>query len=304
MSDRNPASILYDSNSVELAVTSSVQIVSGSKAIIVAGVGSDGVTRFINVDSAFALKVTGSMTTSPSGFQQVTGSVGITNVVVVNGTIASGSTFSGQSVKPIVVAGLDASGSVRIPLYDTDGSQFFKRKEEATFFVSVTGSAIGNNKSMASIVNGTTTQIVKIKEVWLLNVQTVVGSGALGTFEFRRISGHASGTAVVGIEQMDTIDVLDPGLTVRTNAVVSGESTTLLWRTFWSTDNWGPGSLNQEGYDHGLQSLLPAWQRRDQSSKPLTLRANEGLTIKHVVNSISGTFDLMIGFTTSPTSGG
>lgn len=359
MTDRNPASILFDTNSVELAVTASIQIPSASRGLIAAGVGSDGIVRYHNVDSTGALKVTGSLTTTPSGVQQVTGSVslsqpaivsgtvnldrgnnagtplfitgsvgisgsvgitnqvtvtttgslpvtgsvavtgsvGITNRVTVVGAAASGSAFSGN---PVLVAGIDISGSARIPRIDFNGAAFVRQDEEATFVCTITGSAIGNNKAMLSIYNATgSNSIIKIREIWIQNIQAAAITGVNSIFEFHRITGHSGGSLATAAA-MDTVDNLNALVSIRTNGTVTGEVATLLWRTIWSSDEWGTGTTEDEDFAHAIQATHPIYFRRDSNTKPITLYPGQGLNVKHAVNATQGSFDVFILLTQVP----
>lgn len=121
MSNDNPASVLFDSNSVELSVTASVAIPTSASAIIVAGVGTDGIVRYPVIDSSGLLHVsmslaavTGSVRLSQTA--TVTGSIALTEVVTVKGQYASGSVTFGN---PLFIAGSD--GTTLHPIL-TDGS--------------------------------------------------------------------------------------------------------------------------------------------------------------------------------------
>ncbi len=233
----------------------------------------------------------------------ITASVIVSNVVTVSGsvtTVGPASTGSSPGGAPVLIAGVNPSGSVTVPLLDFDGTTFTQERTEATFGAWVTGSIIGNNKSMLSIYNAGS-QIVRIREIWLTNVQTAAVVGIAGVFEFRRMGGHSAGTLIASgaIETMDTADVLDAGVTIRTNATVASESSKLLWKATWSTDEWGPGSQDVESNDHVIQQMFPLYNRRDPNEKPITLRANQGMTIKFTVNSNAGTFDVHVVFTQS-----
>lgn len=213
----------------------------------------------------------------------------------VQGNAASGSTFQDN---PVLIAGISSGNLVRIPALDADGTQIVRNKEESTYVAWVTGSAIGNNKSMLSILNGPSSNVIlKIKEIWMTNVQTTAATGVAGIFEFRRMTSHSAGTQIGDIETMDTADNLNPNITARTNATIVGESTVLMGRKYWSTDDWGPGTLDTESNAVNMQNMVPVWVNHDNNMKPITLRAGQGLTVKHTVNSTAGTFDIMFKFT-------
>jgi hypothetical protein len=166
--------------------------------------------------------------------------------------------------------------------------------EEPTFIAFVSGTIIGNNKSMISIVN-TSSKILRIQEIKIINTRNVNTTGVEATFWFIRIGGHSGGTSVSALP-MDTNDILDPGVTVLTNATVASEATIPLFRNVWSTDEWAAASSKQEGQDHALMTMIPIWSYKPKQ-KPIILRTNEGFSIKHTTNSINGTFDIQVIFT-------
>jgi hypothetical protein len=168
--------------------------------------------------------------------------------------------------------------------------------ELATFVVLAKDIAIGNNKSMLSIVNNSGSTVkVKVRELYLINSQTAAVTGVISDFELHRCVSHSAGTSITP-QSYDTADSLDASVTARTGATIGTENAAILKRWEWSSDEWGVGTLDQEGNDHNTQANMNLL-RQEKNCKPLTLRANEGFTFKHSVNSTAGTFDIMCVFT-------
>jgi hypothetical protein len=168
--------------------------------------------------------------------------------------------------------------------------------ELATFVALAKDVAIGNNKSMFSLVNtsGSTVK-VKIRELYLINSQTSAVTGVISDFELHRCVSHSAGTSITP-QSYDTADSLNSSVTARTGATIDTENANILKRWEWSSDEWGVGTLDQEGNDHNTQANMNL-MRQEKNCKPLTLRANEGFTFKHSINSTAGTFDIMCVFT-------
>lgn len=168
--------------------------------------------------------------------------------------------------------------------------------EFATFNVTAQGIAIGNNKSMLSIVNTTGSTVkVKLRHLKLINVQTTAVTGIIADFRLLRCVTHSAGT-VITPEACETTDTLSSSVTVRTGATIGTEGTTILRRARYSTDEWGVGSLDVEAHDHAIQlnnNLLEV----PLKAKPITLLANQGITLKQVTNSTVGSFDIELMFT-------
>jgi hypothetical protein len=230
----------------------------------------------------------------------VTANAGTGNFTVVQSTASNlnatvvGSGSAGTPATGVVtVQGI--AGGTTIPV---SGTVTTTSSELATFISFATGISIANNKSMLSITNATGSGVnVKIKEIYLVNIQTTAVTGVAGNFELRRCTSHSGGTAITAIEKMDSSDSLNANVTVRTNATITGESSTLLWRSLFSTDEWNVGTLDQEGNDHIFQTMFPIFKQSGKDTKALLLRPNEGLTVKFATNSTAGTFDIVFVFT-------
>jgi hypothetical protein len=203
---------------------------------------------------------------------------------------------SNASQSGIIIAGYDGSNH-RFIRVDNQGYLQYVQKESPTFTTVAASIVIGNNKSMISIANSSSSAICKIQEIYVVNVQSAAVTGILGTFELRRITSHSGGTTVSNISTLDTLDTLDSNITIRTNSTVSGENSSLLWRSIFSTDEWGTGNLDTESNDHSLQVFFPIFSKKTSGTKPIVLRNNEGLNLKFATNSSSGSFDIMIVFT-------
>jgi hypothetical protein len=167
--------------------------------------------------------------------------------------------------------------------------------EPVSFTVTSIQTALGNNKSMVAIFNGNASNVIKIQGVKLVNNRTTAVTGVVADFRYRRITGLTGGTALTP-QSMDTADTLASSITAATGGTVSGESTSDLYRSTWSSDDWGPGTSDVESGDHAQQQLQ--WDYiRLPGIKPLTLRQNQGLTIKCVTNTTAGEFDIVVLFT-------
>lgn len=166
--------------------------------------------------------------------------------------------------------------------------------ELPTFSVANFDVTIANNKSMLAVQN-TGISVVRIREIWIINDRTTAVTGVAGEFQVNRITSFTGGTSVP-IVNYDTIDTLPAGISASSGATVSGEGD-ILRRGRWSTDEWGPGTLDTESLDHATQNTEPFW-RQTPNGKALTIRQNQGVHIKFATNSTAGAFTLRIIFTT------
>lgn len=276
-----------------------------------------GQMNALSLTTAGSLRVDGSGSTQPvSG--TVTSNQGTANtlanrwpVIVTDGTntmptgdVAARGVFNRitdgtntAAVKAASTAAVDTDPALVVAV-SPNNTSFTRDREFATFTALATGIALGNNKSMFSIENTTGSAVkCRIHEIYMINVQTSGVTGVVTTFQLRRATSHAAGTPITAIETMETTDTLDSSITARTNATITGESATLLWRALWSSDDWGAGALDTESNDHSIQTMFPIYSRKTQGLKPITLNANETLTIKCATNTTAGTFDLLVVFT-------
>jgi hypothetical protein len=165
----------------------------------------------------------------------------------------------------------------------------------ATFIVTATGISSGNNRSMISLVNTTgSTVVVRIREIWIKSVQITGVTGVVVNFELNRITNHSAGTLLTPVA-FDLSDSLNASVSARTGSTISGVES-LIKRWLWSSDEWGPGPQDNETNEHTAQNTVPHYEDSGLW-KAITLRANQGIHIKQVVNTTAGTFDLEIVFT-------
>jgi hypothetical protein len=176
------------------------------------------------------------------------------------------------------------------------GTATVAETEIATFVAVAQAIAIGNNKSMISLLNGSGSGVViKLREAWIVNAQTTAVTGIMAQFRLLRMTGHSAGTSITP-QPYDTSDSLNGSVTARTGSTVAGEASENLKRWYWSSDEYGVGAQDVESEDHNMQNLNPHYIAAGKT-KPITIRAGEGLTVKQVTNSSVGTFDLYLVFT-------
>lgn len=166
----------------------------------------------------------------------------------------------------------------------------------ATFVVRIFDETIGSNKTMISLMNAVGSGVtVKIKSIKIINSRNTAVTGVVGDFRLFRITDHSAGTLLTPLSH-DTNDVLNANVTARTPASISGVAATAMYRWEWSTDEWSFNALDVEANDHVGQTLMYAY-KQEPSTKPITLRAGQGIALNQIVNSTAGTFDVEIIFT-------
>lgn len=220
--------------------------------------------------------------------------------LIVTGAAAEGAAEAGN---PVLVSGGDISGNVRAvqvlnadPVPATYGLVVrTMRTQRSTFTAIATGVVLGNNKSMLGVlVGGAASNILRLSKVYLRNAQSTAVTGVVTSFELRRLTNLTGGTAVTPV-QMDTADAaLGGSITCVTNGTAT--ETSLIDRWQFSSDEFGAGTLDQEGAQKISENFHPVWGVGNNEERMLTARANQGWHIKCATNTTAGTWDIMFVF--------
>lgn len=173
--------------------------------------------------------------------------------------------------------------------------------EEATFTATALAVVLGNGKSLISIYNpSASTKVLKLREYYVRNAQTTAVTGVAAQLEIHRFTTGTTptgGTAIT-VALHDTADTLGAGIDTRTGGTISGEVTEALDVMRISSDEWGPGTLDQEGAQQTISNYLPARVKRDAQQKAVcVMRAGQGVHLKCATNTTAGSFDLIFVFT-------
>jgi hypothetical protein len=172
--------------------------------------------------------------------------------------------------------------------------------EEATFTVTALAVVLGNNKSLVSVYNPTGSAVLlKLREYYVRNAQTTAVTGVAAQLEIHRFTTGTTptgGTALTSA-QHDTDDTLGAGIDIRTGGTIAGEVAQALDVMRISSDEWGPGTLDQEGAQQTISNYLPARVKRDAQQKAIcVMRAGQGVHLKCATNTTAGSFDLIFVF--------
>lgn len=251
-------------------------------------------TQSVKIDQSVSLPV--SISNFPT-VQTVTGTVATTVTFPVTQSVFIGGYST--SPQPVSVSNTPTVNQGTSP-WNVDGSVSITGNvntisaEKETFSVLSLNTQIGNGKSMLSILNGAgSTKVVKIHKIKIINSQTSAVTGIIADFRINRITGHSVGTLLTP-QTFDTADIIDVNVTTRTGATLVGTGADLI-RYLWSSDEWGVGTLDKEGHDHGIQATIPVYESQP-GIKPITIRVGEGIAIRQIVNSTAGTFDIEVIF--------
>lgn len=176
------------------------------------------------------------------------------------------------------------------------GGLFVQPAELPTFAVNADDVVLGNNKSLLSLhLDGASTKVVKLREIYIRNSQTSAVTGVVAAFDLRRFTSHSAGTALTPGAR-DTNDALPSEVTARSGGTIVGAGSRLT-RWEWSTDDWGAGTLDVEAYQVGVQNVTPAFSKKDPALKPWVLRPGQGMDLICATNTTAGSFDVIFVFT-------
>lgn len=162
-----------------------------------------------------------------------------------------------------------------------------------TFTVTATQVVLGNQKSLFAIQN-TGTSTIRISKIYLVNTTTTAVTGVAANLRLQRIASFTGGTTLISYPH-NTLNTLPAGISFATNSTISSESA-LFRDSFWSSDEWGPGTSDVESNDHANQELLP-WYQTEDFEEGITLIQNQGLHVKCNTNTTAGNFTITVVFT-------
>lgn len=191
----DPTTLLIDISGTLMSVTASLLMPSGTSGLIVAGVGSDNIVRFANIDSSQALKVTGSVSIAAPVFVTSTGSlpvavvgtvpVSVAGTVTVSGSFGtqdaagrqivvgpaqSGSTAQGA---PVFMGGTDNSKVVRGILTDAGGVVYTSGSSaNEPVFVLRNATLTTNGTASYYGLGGTVTALINLTQTASLGAST------------------------------------------------------------------------------------------------------------------------------------
>jgi hypothetical protein len=171
---------------------------------------------------------------------------------------------------------------------------YVKSPEPATFYAIADRIAPAANKYIVTLFNTSSTRKVCIHRVYVFNWQTVAAVGILLEYEFRRISAVTGGTSITPIAA-DTADTLSSGITA-THTSTGVTDSSLIRRGYASSEEVKIGALTLEN-SLGVDDNIALVYNKKEGVKPITLRQNQGVTIKNITSSTIGTISAVILFT-------
>jgi hypothetical protein len=204
-----------------------------------------------------------------------------------------GSVEFGTLTDPVRV---DPTGTTTQPVSGTVSANIPSKQ---TFITNATSVATSASKSMLSLLNGSGSDVIEIREVYIANQSyTTKLNGVVGVFEFKRFTGHSAGTTL-SVESFDTTNTIDPLIVTKTGATIAGESSSFLLRKTLSTDEWGPvsnpGDSTDETVGHYILSAIPIY-KTELPMQGIVLRGGQGLNIKFNSITTTGVFDITVVF--------
>lgn len=166
--------------------------------------------------------------------------------------------------------------------------------EPATFYAVYDRIAPAQNKYLATLFNTSATRKVVVYRVWLLNWQAAAVTGVLLETELRKITAQTAGTGVTPVAS-DSDDTLSAGITANHNSSNVSDST--VWRrAFTASEETKIGALTLENLRSVGNSDLNLIYHKEPGLKGITLRQNQGLSVKQITNSTVGTVSVVIEF--------
>lgn len=172
----------------------------------------------------------------------------------------------------------------------------------ATYHAAFLGVSVAPNACVAGIFNGSGSgKVLRIKRIIFLNTQSAAIGGTLTAFEARRSTAQSGGSPA-DITKMDTNSANLPAQV----QVVSGPTATSVpglrfFRVPWSMDeiNVSILAIDEIQAIPFFNIVFNACRRGGR--KPIVLREGEGLDIRHIGNTSTGSVCIFIEFTSAGT---
>lgn len=164
----------------------------------------------------------------------------------------------------------------------------------ATFSVTAQAASLTNASLLSlSLLPGTSLQAVRLIGIYVYNVQTTAVVGVNAQFELRRYSTDTLGTPRTPVSY-DTQNTLDAFVITKTGATIAGENINPLRTWFFNLDEILAGAASNQVVASALMQMPPPLSPLQQAP---TIRVGEGLHVKCVSTSTTGTVNVSFVFT-------
>lgn len=158
----------------------------------------------------------------------------------------------------------------------------------------------GANKYMATVFNTSTTRKVVVKRIWCKNRNVTAVTGVQLEQEIRGITARTAGTSITPFAH-DTTLALSAGITADHASTAVTEATgnrALFERIIHSSEEVLLAELTTSV--EGARAVLNDaqciyWSKGD--AEGITLRQNQGITVKNITSSVVGSVSYAIEFT-------
>ena len=169
--------------------------------------------------------------------------------------------------------------------------------EPATFSCVFDRIAPAANKYLATIFNTSATRKVVVHSVYVFNWNLTAVTGVILQGELWRLTARTAGTGVTAVAR-DTADTLSSGIACDTGSTSVTDSS-LLRRLVYSAEEAKIGALTLESVTSTADQWALAY-KKEAGQKGITLRQNEGLSVKNITSSTVGTVSVVVIFTDEP----
>lgn len=203
---------------------------------------------------------------------------------------------------PVVMALRSATGTVQIPeiwtAHPTGAAAGLAVRNIGarypSFYAFFDRIAPAANKYMATLFNASSTRKVVVQRVFRLHTRES-GAGGVNLDQYlARITARTAGTSVT-IRAEDTADTLSSGISADTGStsVTEDHIVKRLFAHAKAVDLSNTAPLNLAALDIGAQTI---WTRAE-GMRGITLRTNQGITIRNVTSSTAGNVSYIFEFT-------
>jgi len=162
-----------------------------------------------------------------------------------------------------------------------------------TYYAWSGAQAFAANKHFLSIFNvAGSGKVVRLKKIFVVNLQIGAVTGVLFQFDFRRTTAQSAGSAITAIS-MDTQDAVPAQSVVAIAAGATITNSSLLFSQIFSNEENVAAQTNNAPMTQAGISWLP----EGTEIKELVLRPGEGLTVQNITATTVGSYGVLFVFT-------
>lgn len=154
------------------------------------------------------------------------------------------------------------------------------------------GLADAQNKVFMAIFNGSSTALIKIREIWIMNTKLTAVTGVGVEWDIDTITSAPTGGNTITPFKMDSTNADLADITIQETPSGGAAKGVTIFPYFASNDE-----VITTQFGAVLGNILPVYPAIPKECQDITLRQNQGIQVKQITNSTVGSHYVIIIFT-------